>query len=126
MSAVGVIQRFVPRGFDVVAYDSRAHGESDGDACTYGFFEKQDLRRVLDTVRPGATDGTFSATLPDFARDAVIRSFERRGELAFCIRDQKTGNPLFRLKPAGHSLLGTVPLANGYPGQQMFDAEVPR
>jgi len=72
------------------------------------------------------TDGTFSATLPDFARDAVIRSFERRGELAFCIRDQKTGNPLFRLKPAGRSLLGTVPVANGYPGQQMFDAEVPR
>ncbi|PYR45107.1 MAG: hypothetical protein DMF89_26030, partial [Acidobacteria bacterium] len=28
-SAAGVIQRFVPRGFDVVAYDSRAHGESD-------------------------------------------------------------------------------------------------
>lgn len=52
-SAVGVIQRFGPRGFDVVAYDSRAHGESGGEACTYGFFEKQDLRRVLDTVEPG-------------------------------------------------------------------------
>jgi pimeloyl-ACP methyl ester carboxylesterase len=52
-SAAGVIQRFGRRGFDVVAYDSRAHGESEGDACTYGFFEKQDLRRVLDTVAPG-------------------------------------------------------------------------
>src|ERR1700674_2142429 len=28
-SAAGVVQRFGPRGFDVVAYDSRAHGESD-------------------------------------------------------------------------------------------------
>src|SRR5438128_11590183 len=44
---------FVPRGFDVVAYDSRAHGESDGDICTYGFFEKNDLHRVLDTVDDG-------------------------------------------------------------------------
>ena len=52
-SATGVIQRFVPRGFDVVAYDSRAHGESGGDACTYGFFEKQDLRRVIDTLGTG-------------------------------------------------------------------------
>jgi pimeloyl-ACP methyl ester carboxylesterase len=53
-SAVGAIRRFGPRGFDVLAYDSRAHGESGGAACTYGFFEKEDLRRVLDTVSPGA------------------------------------------------------------------------
>jgi pimeloyl-ACP methyl ester carboxylesterase len=42
--------RFTERGFDVVAYDSRAHGNSGGDACTYGFYEKRDLRRVLDMV----------------------------------------------------------------------------
>jgi pimeloyl-ACP methyl ester carboxylesterase len=34
----------------VVAYDSRAHGESEGDACTYGYYEKNDLSRVLDTI----------------------------------------------------------------------------
>ena len=52
-SGAGVIERFGRRGFDVIAYDSRAHGESDGDVCTYGFFEKEDLHRVLDTVAPG-------------------------------------------------------------------------
>jgi len=52
-SATGVIQRFVARGFNVIAYDSRAHGDSQGDACTYGFFEKQDLHRVIDTLGPG-------------------------------------------------------------------------
>jgi pimeloyl-ACP methyl ester carboxylesterase len=52
-SGTGVIQRFGKRGFDVVAYDSRAHGESDGNACTYGFFEIQDLSRVMDTVGGG-------------------------------------------------------------------------
>ncbi|HKH46916.1 MAG TPA: alpha/beta fold hydrolase, partial [Thermoanaerobaculia bacterium] len=40
-------------GFDVIAYDSRAHGDSGGDTCTYGYFEKKDLRRVLDTVPSG-------------------------------------------------------------------------
>jgi pimeloyl-ACP methyl ester carboxylesterase len=49
-SSVGVIPRFVNRGFDVVAYDSRAHGESDGDISTYGYFEKRDLHRVIDSV----------------------------------------------------------------------------
>jgi uncharacterized protein len=52
-SAAGVIERFTRRDFDVVAYDGRAHGESDGDTCTYGFFEKDDLHRILGTVGPG-------------------------------------------------------------------------
>lgn len=46
----GLAEHFVPRGFDVVAYDSRAHGESEGDACTYGYYEKVDLSRVLDAL----------------------------------------------------------------------------
>ena len=36
-----------------MAYDSRAHGESGGDFCTYGFNEKRDLRRVLDQIESG-------------------------------------------------------------------------
>jgi pimeloyl-ACP methyl ester carboxylesterase len=49
-SAAGVAARFVPRGFDVFAYDSRAHGDSTGDACTYGYYEKGDLSRWLDAL----------------------------------------------------------------------------
>ena len=72
-------------------------------------------------------DGRFSTTLPDFARDARVRSFTHPGEFTFHIRDQKTGNPLFELKPAGsHSLMGNVAVANAYPGEQIFDAELPR
>ena len=54
-SAAGVIQRFTPKGFDVIAFDSRAHGESEGTACTYGYFEKYDLRRIVDSIPQGAT-----------------------------------------------------------------------
>jgi len=71
------------------------------------------------------TEGRFSATLPNFAQDAVIRSFKHHGEFAFRIRDQKTGNPLFELKAAG-SNWGRVPVADTYPGEQMFDAELPK
>jgi hypothetical protein len=74
------------------------------------------------------TDGRFSAILPDFSRDAVIRSFKHPGEFAFRIRDQKTGNPLFELKPAGSTspIPGRVPVADGYLDEQVFDAELPK
>jgi pimeloyl-ACP methyl ester carboxylesterase len=49
-SSIGIAKHFVPLGFDVLAYDARALGESGGDACTYGFHEKRDLARALDLV----------------------------------------------------------------------------
>jgi uncharacterized protein len=52
-SAVGVIGHFRSRGYDVVAYDSRANGNSGGDVCTYGYWEKRDLHKVIDTLAPG-------------------------------------------------------------------------
>src|SRR4029079_18716928 len=58
-NGVGIAAHSLDRGYDVIEYDSRAHGESEGDACTYGFYEKQDLRRVLDPLRaePSARTG---------------------------------------------------------------------
>jgi uncharacterized protein len=49
-SGIGFAQRFVPQGYDVLMYDSRAHGASTGKAVTYGVREKEDLRRALDAV----------------------------------------------------------------------------
>src|SRR5512133_728363 len=49
-SGTWIAEQLVPRGFDVHAYDSRAHGESGGDACTYGVHEKRDLVRALDAL----------------------------------------------------------------------------
>lgn len=52
-SSAGVIRRYVPRGWDVAAYDSRRHGASGGEVCTYGFHEKDDLRRIIDSLPQG-------------------------------------------------------------------------
>lgn len=51
--SLGIANRFVPLGLDVVSVDSRAHGESGGDLCTYGFLERRDLREVVRHARPG-------------------------------------------------------------------------
>jgi pimeloyl-ACP methyl ester carboxylesterase len=53
-SAAGAIARLLPLGFDVVAFDSRAHGGSGGERCTYGYFEKRDLQKVIDQLGVGS------------------------------------------------------------------------
>jgi alpha-beta hydrolase superfamily lysophospholipase len=49
-AGAGICERFLKKGFDVIAYDSRAHGASGGDACTYGFHEKHDLLSIVSKV----------------------------------------------------------------------------
>jgi uncharacterized protein len=76
-SAAGLVPRFAPRGFDMIAYDSRAHGASTGEACTYGYFETRDLARVLDTIDGGAivlmgTSLGAAVALQQAARDRRI------------------------------------------------------
>lgn len=76
-SAAGPITRFTQRGFDVIAYDSRGHGESEGEICTYGVFEKDDLRSVMDTAGPGpivliGTSLGASVALQHAARDRRV------------------------------------------------------
>ena len=70
-SAEGLIERWTKKGFDVAAYDSRAHGSSGGQTCTYGFYEKGDVSRVLDVLgKAGAsTDRTI---LVGFSMGAAV------------------------------------------------------
>jgi uncharacterized protein len=50
-SASNIIKRYTDKGFDVIAYDSRGHGESEGSICTYGYFEKEDLRKIVAGIQ---------------------------------------------------------------------------
>ena len=43
---------FHAKRYTTVLYDSRRHGESQGRFCTYGFYEKFDVMRVIDAVFP--------------------------------------------------------------------------
>lgn len=49
-SGVGIARRYGPSGWDVATFDQRAHGSSGGSSCTYGFFEKTDVSRMLDAL----------------------------------------------------------------------------
>lgn len=55
-------------GFHVLLYDSRAHGESGGRYCTYGYYEKHDVSTAIDflmkqrRLKPGAV-GLFGTSM---------------------------------------------------------------
>lgn len=95
-AGAGVAERFARRGFDVIAYDSRAHGESGGAACTYGYYEKEDLKRVLDTVtvRPvvllGASLGAAVAlqTAAEDHRVEAVVAAEVFSDLSTLVRER--------------------------------------
>jgi len=42
---------FFERGFNTFLYDSRRHGNSEGNYCTYGFYERYDLSTVIDYLQ---------------------------------------------------------------------------
>lgn len=46
----GRIDSLLARGFNVLTYDQRAHGQSEGQAPSYGFLEKYDLDQWVDTL----------------------------------------------------------------------------
>ena len=54
----GCKEHFVPlgaklasKGIISVVFDERAHGESGGDYCTYGYYEKNDISKIVDYIK---------------------------------------------------------------------------
>lgn len=41
---------FVKRGYGVLAWDARAHGDSEGDLSTFGYYERMDVESALGFV----------------------------------------------------------------------------
>ncbi|MBL7998539.1 MAG: alpha/beta fold hydrolase [Candidatus Kapabacteria bacterium] len=44
------MKRYYDDGYSVVAYDSRAHGQSGGQYCTLGYYEKFDVQSCIDFI----------------------------------------------------------------------------
>lgn len=53
-------------GYETVMFDSRAHGESGGEYCTYGFYEKYDVAAIVDFIKkqnPGIKLGIWGNSM---------------------------------------------------------------
>ena len=47
---LGYARSLAENGFNCVVYDQRAHGRSGGTFCTFGFYEKFDVSKIVDTL----------------------------------------------------------------------------
>jgi alpha-beta hydrolase superfamily lysophospholipase len=48
---LGVAKKLADKGIESIVFDGRAHGESTGAYCTFGYYEKQDVARIIDYIR---------------------------------------------------------------------------
>ncbi len=50
-SFLGLAKHLADLGIESVLFDGRAHGKSTGRFCTYGHLEKQDVSKIIDTIK---------------------------------------------------------------------------
>ncbi len=67
MSGLTLAKVFHDHGFNVVMYDSRAHGESEGKYCTFGYYEKYDVVKAVEwTLEHERKNGTSTGKIGVF------------------------------------------------------------
>jgi len=63
---------FRAMGYNVLAADLRAHGESEGTQTTAGFFERHDLSQVIDQLRAARPEETREVVLFGVSLGAAV------------------------------------------------------
>jgi len=65
-SYIGVAEKLAKRGIETILVDSRAHGQSEGEYCTYGFYEREDISKIIDfiqTKQPNTPIGLWGSSM---------------------------------------------------------------
>lgn len=53
---LGLAKELSQMGIDALLFDGRAHGQSGGEFCTYGFKEKEDIAQLVDYIQQRQPD----------------------------------------------------------------------
>jgi len=89
------LEGFVKQGFDVLAYDLRAHGESTGNFCTYGFYEKKDTESAIDFLEKNGyitSDSIIGLMGVSLGAAVALQSLNMDSRIKFCIAEAPFSN----------------------------------
>jgi len=90
-----VIEEAARRGYNVLAFDFRAHGRSEGRRTTIGVRELDDLRAALDWLETRGVGGVDSVGLVGFSMGGVvaIRALAEDRRVACAVADSPPIHP---------------------------------
>jgi dipeptidyl aminopeptidase/acylaminoacyl peptidase len=94
-SHLSFFEHFVKYGFDILAYDLRAHGESTGNFCTYGFYEKKDTESAIKFLeKNGYITNNSIIGLMGISLGAAIalQSINIDNRIKFCVAEAPFSN----------------------------------
>ncbi|MEL6250631.1 MAG: alpha/beta fold hydrolase [Bacteroidota bacterium] len=78
----GLAAEFATRGFLALTYDAQAHGDSDGEYCTYGFEEKEDVI-LMKNILQKKQDGPIGIIGHSMGAAVALQALEKDQELEF-------------------------------------------
>lgn len=80
---IQIAQKLAQKGIESILIDSRAHGESEGQFCTYGFYEKEDISKIIDYIQSQRTDLPIGIWGSSMGGAIVILALEKDKRLKF-------------------------------------------
>jgi fermentation-respiration switch protein FrsA (DUF1100 family) len=78
---------FARHGYGVVSWDFRAHGESEGDLCTLGYYETRDVEAALDFALAQPEVRHVGAWGASMGAATVIEAAAQRPEIEAVVAD---------------------------------------
>jgi hypothetical protein len=89
---IGFAEFLLRRGYSVVLMDARAHGASQGDAATYGWLERHDVRYIVDALYAGESVHCLFALGESMGASTVLQAAAIEPRIAGVVAESAFAN----------------------------------